>query len=89
MNNFKLVHTKESIMTSNNITEVVTQKQSNGKIRQKYRTHLQGNTYADMQIQQKPEGDNTEIASPHRHSPRNPPHISKAPHIGKPRGKYL
>ena len=32
----KVVHTKETIMTSNNITELVTQKQSNEKIPQKY-----------------------------------------------------
>ena len=30
-----------------------------------------------------PGGNNTEIAGPHRRSPRNSPHISRAPPIGK------
>ena len=32
MNNVKVVHTKETIMTSNNFTEAVTKNQSNGKM---------------------------------------------------------
>ena len=39
MNNIKVVHTKETIMASNNFTEAVTQTQSNGKIPQKYAAH--------------------------------------------------
>ena len=35
MNNVKVVHTKETIMTSNDITEAVTQKQSNRNMAQK------------------------------------------------------
>ena len=37
MNNVKVVHTKETI--SNNFTEAVTRKQSNGKMLQKYAAH--------------------------------------------------
>ena len=36
MNNVKVVHTKETIMISNNVTKAVAQKQSNGKMPQKY-----------------------------------------------------
>ena len=70
-------------MASNNITEAVTQKQSNGKIPQKYTTQLQKNTHADVQVQQKPAGHNTEITGLHRHSTLNPPHTSIAPSIAK------
>ena len=79
-------HTKGTIMTSNNITEAVTQKQSNGKMPQKYATHLQKNAHADVQVQQKPAGHNTEITGLHRYSPRNPPHTSRAPSIAKTSG---
>ena len=51
MNNVKVVHTKEIIVTSNNITEAVIIKQSNRKMPQKYGAHLQRNTQADVQIQ--------------------------------------
>ena len=34
MNNDKVVHTKETVMASNNFTEAVTQKQSNGRMHQ-------------------------------------------------------
>ena len=57
MNNVKVVHTKETIMTSNNFTEAVTQKQPNGKMHQKYAAHLQKNIHANMQIQRKPGGN--------------------------------
>ena len=45
MNNVKVLHTKETIMTSNNFTEAVTQKQSNRKLLQKYAAQLKKNTY--------------------------------------------
>ena len=45
MNNVKVLRTKETIMTSNNFTEAVTQKQSNRKLLQKYAAQLQKNTY--------------------------------------------
>ena len=51
MNKVKVVHTKETLMTSNDITEAITQKQSNGKMPQKYGENPQRNTHADMQIQ--------------------------------------
>ena len=51
-------------MTSNNITEAVTQKQSNGKMLQKYGAHPQRNTHANVQIQWKPGGKNNEFAGP-------------------------
>ena len=51
MKNVKVVYTKETITTSNNFTEAVTQKQSNGKMPQKYAAHPQKNNHADMQIQ--------------------------------------
>ena len=89
MNNVKVVHTKETIMASNNITEAVTKKQSNRKMPQKYRVHPQRNTHTDVQIQRKSGGNNTVITGPHSRSPRNPPHISRAPPIGKPQVKYL
>ena len=73
MNKVKLVHTKETLMTSNDITEAITQKQSNGKMLQKYGAHPQRNTHADMQIQSKPGGNNNEITGPHRRSPLNFP----------------
>ena len=44
MENVKVVQTKETIMASNNITEAVNQKQSNGKMPQKYAPHLQKKT---------------------------------------------
>ena len=47
MNNIKVVHTKETILTSNNFTEAVTQKQFNGKILQNFASHSQ-KTPADM-----------------------------------------
>ena len=79
MNNIKVVHTKETIMASNNFTEAVTQTQSNGKIPEKYAAHPQKNTCADVKIQRKPGYNNTEITGLHRRSPRNPPHTSRAP----------
>ena len=51
MNKVKVVHTKEILMTSNDITEAITQKQSNGKMPQNYEAHPQRNTHTDMQIQ--------------------------------------
>ena len=36
MKNVKIVYTKETIMTNNNFTEGVTQKQSNGKMLKRY-----------------------------------------------------
>ena len=51
MNNVKVIHTKETIMTSNNITEAVTQKQSNRKMPPKYGAHPQINTQDNVQIQ--------------------------------------
>ena len=51
MKNVKVVYTKETITTSNDFTEAVTQKQSNGKMPQKYAAHPQKNSHADMQIQ--------------------------------------
>ena len=50
MNKVKVVHTKEILMT-NDITEAITQKQSNGKMPQNYEAHPQRNTHTDMQIQ--------------------------------------
>ena len=79
MNNIKEVHRKETIMTSGNITEAVTQKQST----EKNGAHPQRNTHVDVQIQWKPGGNNTETTRPHRCSPQNLPHISRASPIGK------
>ena len=45
MNNVKVVLTKETVMKSNNTTEAVNQKQSNGKMLQKYGAHPQRNTH--------------------------------------------
>ena len=39
MNNVKIIHTKEAIMTNNNFTEGVTQKQSNRKMLKRYVVH--------------------------------------------------
>ena len=43
-----MIHTKETIMTNNNFTEGVTQKQSNRKMLEKYILH-----HSDLQIQPK------------------------------------
>ena len=48
MNNVKVVHTKETIKIYNNFTEAVTQKQSNGKMLQKYAAHPQKSTHAHV-----------------------------------------
>ena len=48
MKNVKMMHTKEKIMTNNNLTEGVTQKQSNRKMLEKYTVH-----HSDLQIQSK------------------------------------
>ena len=69
MNNVKIMHTKEATMTNNNFTEGVTQKQSSGKMLKKYAVH-----HPDLQIQQKPGGNNTKITHLHRCSAQNPPH---------------
>ena len=50
MNSVKVVHRKETIITYNNFTEAVTQKHSDGKMRQKYAAHPQKNTHAQVQI---------------------------------------
>ena len=52
MNKVKVVHTKETIMTSNNFIEAVIQNQSNGKMPQNHSAHPQKNTHADEQIQE-------------------------------------
>ena len=55
MNKVKVVHTKETIMASNNFTEAIIQNQSNGKIGkmpQNHSAHPQKNTHADVQIQE-------------------------------------
>ena len=64
---------------------IISQKQShkNKQMPEKYGAYPRRNTYADVQIQWKPGGNNTEITGPHRCSPRNPPHISRASLIGK------
>ena len=69
MNNVKIIDTKETIMTNNNFTEGVTQKQSNGKILKNYAVH-----HSHLQIQPKPGGNNTKITHLHRCSAQNPPH---------------
>ena len=69
MNNVKIIDTKETIMTNNNFTEGVTQKQSNGKILKNYAVH-----HSDLRIQPKPGGNNTKITHLHRCSAQNPPH---------------
>ena len=46
MDNVKIIHTKETIMTNNNFKERVTQKQSNGKILKNYTVH-----HPDLRIQ--------------------------------------
>ena len=69
MNNVKMIDTKETIMTNNNFTEGVIQKQSNGKILKNYAVH-----HSDLQIQPKPEGNNTKMTHLHRCSAQNPPH---------------
>ena len=50
MNNLKIIHTKETIMTNNNFTEGVTQKQSNGKMLKKYAVH-----HSDLRMSQSQE----------------------------------
>ena len=69
MNNVKIIDTKETIMTNNNFTEGVTQKQSNGKILKNYAVD-----HSDLRIQPKPGGNNTKITHLHRCSAQNPPH---------------
>ena len=69
MNNVKTIHTKETIMTNNNFTEGVTQKQSNGKMLKKYAVH-----HSDLRIQPKPGGNNTKITHLHRCSAQSRPH---------------
>ena len=88
-NNAKVVYTKGTIMTRNNFTEAVTQKQSSKKMPQRYTTHPQKTTHADAQIQRKPGGNNTEITDLHRRSPQSRRLTFRAPSIGTPRGKCL
>ena len=73
MKNFKIIHTKEAIMTNNNFTGIVTQKQSDWKMLKKYAVH-----HSDLQIQPKPGDNNTEITHLHRCSSQNPPHTLRA-----------
>ena len=61
MNNVRIIHTKETIMTNNNFKETVTQKQSNGKILKNYAVH-----HSDLRIQPNPGGNNTKITHLHR-----------------------
>ena len=68
MNNIKIIDTKETIMTNNNFTERVTQKQSNGKILKNYAVH-----HSNLRIQPKPGGNNTKMTHLHRCSTQNPP----------------
>ena len=89
MNNIKVVRTKEKIKKYDNFTEAVTQKHSDGKMLQKYAAHPQKSTHAHLQIQQKPEGNNTEITGLHKRSSQNPLLIFRAPPIGTRRGKCL
>ena len=89
MNNVKVVHTKEKVMTHNNFTEAVTRKHPNGKMLQKYTAHPHKSTHTHMQIQQKPGGNNTEITGQHRPSPQNPLYTFRPPTIGIRRGKWL
>ena len=89
MNNAKVVHSKETIITYNNFTEAVTRKHSNGKMLQKYAAHPQKNTRTHVQIQQKPGGNFTEITGLDRRSPQNPLLPSRAPTIGIRRSKCL
>ena len=84
MNNVKAVHTKETIMTYNNSTEAVTQKHSDGKMLQKYAALPQKNIHTNVQIQQKPGGNNTEISGLHRCSPQNLLHTSRALPLSPP-----
>ena len=89
MNNAKVVHSKETIITYNNFTEAVTRKHSKGKMLQKYAAHPQKNTRAHVQVQEKPGGNNAEITGLDRRSPQNPLHTFRAPTIGIRRGKCL
>ena len=65
-------------MTSNNFTEAVSQKQSNGKMLPKYAIHSQKNTNTDMRIQPKPGGTNIEITRLYRCFPQNSTYIFRA-----------
>ena len=69
MNNVKVKHAKETIMTNNNFTEGATQNQSNGKIPKNYAVH-----HSDMQIQTLPGGNKTKFTQRHSCSALNPPH---------------
>ena len=69
MNNVKIIDTKERIMTNNNFTEGIIQKQSNGKLLKNCAVH-----HSDLQIQPKPGGNNTKTTHLHRCSAQNPPH---------------
>ena len=76
--NVKVVHAKEKIMTSKNITEAVTQKQSNGKIPQKYGAHPLKTPTPTCKSGESQEAITLNNTGLHRRSPRNPPHISRA-----------
>ena len=75
----KVVHTKEIIMASKNITEVVTQKQSNGKMPQKDGAHPQKTPTPTCKSGESQEAITLNNTGLHRRSPGNPPHISRAP----------
>ena len=81
MNNVKIKHAKETIMTNNNFTEGVTQNESNGKILKDYAVH-----HSDMRIQTLPGGNNTKFTLRHRCSAHNPPHTLRVSPLGKSSG---